>query len=953
MRRRGGRRGRGHFSFGFLHAMNGAKRSEWQRVQGIIEPALEEMRLPGSYWQHSMPPVVQDWMRRASGASPRSRWLDAFDALVNRLDGEAPRWEHAAAKSLLGPAAQWDMAMWRPVAALLGGRRLVRPDPLADFVENWSAAIARGEDPGGCENYRATQCVLALMSTDTTSILASWRGALTRLCDAAHSRGAGGSGPEQAPFLVFLKLLQHRLLTYDEFARAARFGAVFHPAHYSGRRARPVFYQPVLDYLGLSRSRYFRLMYQRLAHEQTDQARAGRWEDIWWLRMLSGRDYFFRALEELETDPLALHALHTAKWSFDLGGRGSDLSRRLSAFAPATLAMVSLLRSDLDIEIGGALEAEAHPQAMAWLRGSTQAAWAVALDAPRRLIDWCARWSEVVGSAIEKLWLLGLPPMVSQRALEAMRQDVAGSDGAAESERLALVERFVATHLCVDFTRISLNLDYADALAGRATDALVNRAAEDTVSAIRALGLVDGDESKIVEALLSLRRQGNRVTAAAAEEALGVIARRHGLADAQELERRSELAAAWSDSGLNGRRSKVWWNLGAYQVKLTAANGRVSVVAYSRRGPLKAIPRAVRQHPDFEEISAARRELSQQYAGFRKSFEEAMVTGRGYAASELGMLRSNPVVDDLVERLVVWAGEEAALGRDVGPREVRIAHPVALLSAGLLESWQRRIFDEKIVQPFKQCFREVYRPLPDEAASDHSARFAGHQVLVPRAFALLRSRGYSPGRGEARRDWPSAAVQAHFTWGRDRPRLDYHLSDSGRAEPVVTADISFHRLLPDGRRGERLAIAAVAPIVYSETMRDADLVVSLAAAGELGFTSEQTVQFRLALVRQLARILRLSNVAAPEDGSYVVVQGQLATYRIHLGSASVFIEPTGAHLPPPRPEPTASEYLPFEELDSRTAEVLRVVVALSRDDEIDDDRFRESLARLTELIGRE
>jgi hypothetical protein len=932
--------------------MSGPKRSEWQMVHAIIEPALEEMRLPGSYWQHSMPPVVQDWMRRASGASARSRWLDAFDALIARLDQETPGWEDAAEGFLLGPASHWDMAMWRPVAALLGGRRLARPDAVADLVETWSAAIGRGEDLDWCETHRGAQCALALMGTDTTSILASWRGALPRLCDAARSRQPNESGADQALFLIFLKLLQHRLLTYDEFAHAARWGQVFHPGHYSGRRARPPFYQPVLDYLGLSRSRYFRLMYQRLAHEQTDQGRAGRWEDIWWLRMLSGRDYFFSALEDLEADPMALHGLHAAKWSFDFGARGRDLNRRLSAFAPATLAMVSLLRSDLDVEIGGALEAQPHARAMAWLRSSSQAAWAVALDAPRWLLDWCSGWGEVVGGAVEKLWLLGLPPMVPRRALEGAGDRIGGGQAAAESERLALVERFVTTHLCPDFTRISLNLDYADALAGRSEDALLSRASEDTVSAIRALGLIDGDESAIVATLSSLKRRGNRATRAAAEEALGLIARRHGLADTEELQRRKELAAAWSDGGLDGRRSKVWWNIGAYQVRLTAANGKVSVVAYGRRGPLKTIPRAVREHSDFEDISRARRELSRQYADFRNSFEDAMVAARSYAPSELGMLRSNPVVGDLVERLVLWVGEEAALGRDASAAvAVRIAHPVQLLSVGLLEAWQRRIFDERIVQPFKQCFREVYRPLPDEVAADHSARFAGHHVLVPRAFALLRSRGYSPGRGEARRDWVHAGVQAHFTWGCDRPRLDYHLDDRGRGEPVLTGDVRFYRLLADGKRGEALPIVEVPPIVYSETMRDADLVVSLAAAGELGFTSEQTVQFRLALVRQLARILRLSNIAAPEGGSYVVVQGQLAAYRVHLGSASVFIEPTGAHLPPPRPRPPGSDYLPFEELDSRTAEVLRVVVALSRDNEIDDDRFRESLAHLTELTS--
>jgi hypothetical protein len=290
-----------------------------------------------------------------------------------------------------------------------------------------------------------------------------------------------------------------------------------------------------------------------------------------------------------------------------------------------------------------------------------------------------------------------------------------------------------------------------------------------------------------------------------------------------------------------------------------------------------------------------------------------MITGRAYSASELAMLRSNPVFDGLIARLVLRIGEQFILGADPPPLElghVRIAHPAELLAAGELEPWQRRIVDERIVQPFKQCFREVYQPLAEELQATRSQRFAGHQVLVPRAFALLRSKGYSPGRGEARRDWAGPAVQSHFTWGCDRPRLDYHFDENGRAEPVVTGDVRFYRLLPPdppgagrgSKRGEALAIADVPPIIYSETMRDADLVVSLATAGELGFTSEQTVHFRLALTRQLARILNLFDVAAPQSGSYVVVQGQLATYRVHLGSASVFVEPTGAHVPAPRGE---------------------------------------------------
>jgi hypothetical protein len=922
-------------------------RSSWHKSQAIIESALERMRLPASYWRHSMPLISQDWMRRAMGGRVRSHWLHDFDALVARLDCETPGWRRQAAAWLAGSPSSQAMSWWRPVAALLGGQTLARPDELIGLVERWGDGPSSETDTGWVDRYRATQCVLALMGTDTTATLSLYRDLLLRLCSDTSWRGAG-DGLESAVFIAFIKLLQHRLLSYDEFADAARLGGVFHPDHYSGRRARPPFYQPAVDYLGLSRSRYFRIMYQRLAHEQMNPESAGRWQDIWWLRVLSGQDYFFRALEELERDPASLQALHAAKWSFDFGFRGEDLSRRLSPFSPRTLALVAVLRHDLDHAIGDALDAENYTEAMAWLRGSTQAAWELAVDAPGWLVDWCARWAEAVDDAVEKLWLLGLPPMVSPRLMEAYRDKNDTDHAAAEAERYALVERFVTTHLCPVFTRISLNLDYADGLAGRAEDALIRRAQEDTITSIRALGLPGGDANKRVDALLSLKRRGSRSARAAAEEALSLIARRHGLADAEELERRQELAMAWSDAGLEGRRSKVWWNIGSYLIKLSAAGGRVIVTAYGRRGPLKTIPRAVREHPGFREVTETRRELSQKYAEFRKTLEDSMIAGRVYSASELAMLRSNPVFDNLIERLVLRVGEEALLGSDAVRGDAQVMHPVELLDAGQLDAWQQRIVDGRIVQPFKQCFREVYRPLAEEADAYHSSRFAGHQVLVPRAFALLRSRGYSPGRGEARRDWPRLGLQAHFTWGRDRPKLDYHFGEEGRADPVTTGDIRFARLV-DGRPGDPIRIGDVPLIPYSETLRDADLVVSLATAGELGFTSEQTIQFRLALTRQLARILRLHNVAAPGSGSHVVVQGQLATYRVHLGSGSIFIEPTGAHLPCPRPQSQDPQYLPFEDVDSRTAEVLRIIVALSRDDGIADERFHECLAGLGQL----
>ena len=122
--------------------MKTRKRSNWHESQTIVESALERMRLPASYWHHSFPPISQDWMRRAMGASVRSRWLNDFDALVGRLDRETPNWREEAAAFLLGAASAPAMALWRPVATLLSGQALERADDLVGFVERWSDIVS-------------------------------------------------------------------------------------------------------------------------------------------------------------------------------------------------------------------------------------------------------------------------------------------------------------------------------------------------------------------------------------------------------------------------------------------------------------------------------------------------------------------------------------------------------------------------------------------------------------------------------------------------------------------------------------------------------------------------------------------------------------------------------------------------------------------------------------------
>jgi hypothetical protein len=77
----------------------------------------------------------------------------------------------------------------------------------------------------------------------------------------------------------------------------------------------------------------------------------------------------------------------------------------------------------------------------------------------------------------------------------------------------------------------------------------------------------------------------------------------------------------------------------------------------------------------------------------------------------------------------------------------------------------------------------------------------------------------------------------------------------------VTSGAVRFEWLPD----EPTALGDVPPVVFSETMRDADLLVSLAAFGEGGFTSEETRRLRASLVRHVARALGLTTVYVSGD----------------------------------------------------------------------------------------
>jgi hypothetical protein len=140
-----------------------------------------------------------------------------------------------------------------------------------------------------------------------------------------------------------------------------------------------------------------------------------------------------------------------------------------------------------------------------------------------------------------------------------------------------------------------------------------------------------------------------------------------------------------------------------------------------------------------------------------------------------------------------------------------------------------------------------------------------------------------------------------------------------------------------------LPLEDIPPRVFSEVMRDLDLVVSVAHRGGVDpEASASTVEMRASLVRETCDMLGLENVRLQEK--HALIEGDLGHYSIHLGSATVHRQPGGSLcIVPVHSQHRGRLFLPFADDDPRTAEVVSKVLLLARDREIKDPTILEQL----------
>lgn len=491
---------------------------------------------------------------------------------------------------------------------------------------------------------------------------------------------------------------------------------------------------------------------------------------------------------------------------------------------------------------------------------------------------------------------------------------------------------------------------FARALLGRVTeDELLERiTAKRHQDSLRALGLLAvPDDATLLRRYELLRafvgtdrtsgsqRRASETTAV--EVGLANLARTAGYRDPQRLAWAMEAEAVrdLADGPVSASDGDL-----VVTLAIDADGAPALTVARAGR-PLKSVPARSAKVPEVAALRERATALRAQVRRMRASLENACVLGDAFEPGELAELLRHPVLAPMLRDLVLvdvegvvgfpldatrLEGPDGSVRQAVGT--LRVAHPVDLLASGEWPELQHALMARGRPQAFKQLFRELYTLSTNERdeAGTHSRRYAGHQVERGRASGLFTSRGWV------------ADLEVGFsrTWHQQKVTAWCHVLDgwgtAAEVEDATIEDVTFHA----AGSWEPVPLADVPPRVFSETMRDLDLVVSVAHSGGVDpEASESSVEMRARLVDETASLLGLTNVEV--GGHHARVRGTLATYSVHLGSGTVHRVPGDTvFLVPVSAQHRGRVFLPFADDDPRTAEVVAKVLLLARDEKITD-----------------
>ena len=385
-----------------------------------------------------------------------------------------------------------------------------------------------------------------------------------------------------------------------------------------------------------------------------------------------------------------------------------------------------------------------------------------------------------------------------------------------------------------------------------------------------------------------------------------------------------------------------------YTLKLQLAeDGTNKLIIQQGEKVLKTVPAKIKKHPDYLNIAAMGKEWTKQRKRARTIMEDMMIRQTPLRPQDVKVIAENPIVSPMFRLLLLRQGTTTGFYTNEGletldgiqkikaDEPIIITHAQQLYADGTWSAWQHFVFNKKIVQPFKQIFREIYIPTPDEAEQNESLRYSGYQIQVKQAAAALRSRGWSA-------DYEGGLRKVFYRQGIS---VELYAQANWFTPADVEAPAIEYVYFSSTRTYNRLKIADIDPILYSEVMRDVDMTVSIAFVGGVDpETGNSTKELRAAIVKCTADLMKFKNVTVSDN--FIHVKGALADYTIHLGSGNVR-QVSGVEIPiiPVHSQHRGKLYLPFMDEDPKTVEIVSKMVLLAEDNKLKDPTILKWIKR--------
>jgi len=453
------------------------------------------------------------------------------------------------------------------------------------------------------------------------------------------------------------------------------------------------------------------------------------------------------------------------------------------------------------------------------------------------------------------------------------------------------------------------------------------RSAKVANACIGALGEMAGDAAMAQVTRLRVRVKYAQ-TQLLIERALQAAAARRGISPG-ELEELAAPGFGMDEPGVLREEMDGW--TAEVRVAGTTAVETSWIAPDGRRQKSAPAPLAESQGDAVKQLRKTAKEMEGALAAQRARLEALPMEGRAtpYPAWRERYL-DHPLLAEMSRRLLwrfeggdgprtgAWLGG-ALVDADDRPLEglgdatrVRPWHPIdaALDEIAAWRAWLER---HSVTQPFKQAHREVYRLTDAERDTRiYSNRFAAHVLRQHQLAAVAHGRGWHYQLQGSYNRWsaptlrlPSVGLRAEL-WVSPVEEAERFY---GVATYVATDQVRFLDAaeLP-------VPLETVPPLAFSEAMRDVDLFVAVASVGtdptwvdggpigvggywtEFAFGElSATARTRREVLERLLPRLRIA-AACSLDDRFLVVRGTLRTYRIHLGSGNVLMEPGSEYL---------------------------------------------------------